>query len=103
MSQKSGFLIVLNGFFIKNVGHTLTKNYSGTYWPLKLLAKYYISAKMHPCMANCTILSNFCHLPLYYLSKDSLISPVQTCRWQPTLVVCEAHIRESQKFFFVIS
>ena len=34
MSQKSGFLIVLNGFFIKNVGHTLTKNYSGTYWPL---------------------------------------------------------------------
>ena len=30
MSQKSGFLIVSNGFFIKNVGHTLTKNYSGT-------------------------------------------------------------------------
>ena len=36
MSQKSGFLIVLNGFFIKNVGHTLTKNYSGTYWPLSI-------------------------------------------------------------------
>ena len=34
MSQKSGFLIVSDGFFIKNVGHTLTKNYSGTYWPL---------------------------------------------------------------------
>ena len=34
MSQKSGFLIVLNGFFIENVGHTLTKNYHGTYWPL---------------------------------------------------------------------
>ena len=30
----SGFLIVLNGFFIENVGHTLTKNYNGTYWPL---------------------------------------------------------------------
>ena len=35
MSQKSGFLIVSNGFFIKNVGHTLTKNYNGTYWPLR--------------------------------------------------------------------
>ena len=35
MSQKSGFLIVSNGFFIENVGHTLTKNYNGTYWPLK--------------------------------------------------------------------
>ena len=34
MSQKSGFLIVSNGFFIENVGHTLTKNYNGTYWPL---------------------------------------------------------------------
>ena len=34
MSQKSGFLITLNGFFIENVGHTLTKNYNGTYWPL---------------------------------------------------------------------
>ena len=34
MSQKSGFLIVSNGFLIKNVGHTLTKNYNGTYWPL---------------------------------------------------------------------
>ena len=34
MSQKSGFLIVSNGFFIKNVGHTLTKNYNGNYWPL---------------------------------------------------------------------
>ena len=33
MSQKSGFLIVSNGFFIENVGHTLTKNYNGTYWP----------------------------------------------------------------------
>ena len=38
MSQKSGFLIVSNGFFIKNVGHTLTKNYSGTYWPLTWLS-----------------------------------------------------------------
>ena len=37
MSQKSGFLIVLNGFFIENVGHTLTKNYNGTYWPLDLI------------------------------------------------------------------
>ena len=35
MSQKSGFLIVLNGFFIENVGHTLTKNYNGTYWSLE--------------------------------------------------------------------
>ena len=34
MSQKSGFLMVSNGFFIENVGHTLTKNYNGTYWPL---------------------------------------------------------------------
>ena len=34
MSQKSGFLIVSNGFVIENVGHTLTKNYNGTYWPL---------------------------------------------------------------------
>ena len=34
MSQKSGFLIVSNGFFMENVGHTLTKNYNGTYWPL---------------------------------------------------------------------
>ena len=31
---KSGFLIVSNGLFIENVGHTLTKNYNGTYWPL---------------------------------------------------------------------
>ena len=38
MSQKSGFLIVLNGFLIENVGHTLTKNYNGTYWPLLLPA-----------------------------------------------------------------
>ena len=38
MSQKSGFLIVLNGVFFLNVGHTLTKNYSGTYWPLVLSA-----------------------------------------------------------------
>ena len=37
MSQKSGFLKVSNGFFIKNVGHTLTKNYNGTYWPLSAL------------------------------------------------------------------
>ena len=37
MSQKYGFLIVLNGFFIKNVGDTLTKNYSGTYWPLPMI------------------------------------------------------------------
>ena len=36
MSQKSGFLIVSNGFFIENVGHTLTKNYNGTYWPLTI-------------------------------------------------------------------
>ena len=35
MSQKSGFLIVSNGFFIENVAHTLTKNYNGTYWPLE--------------------------------------------------------------------
>ena len=34
MSQKSGFLMVSNGFFIENVGHTLTKNFNGTYWPL---------------------------------------------------------------------
>ena len=33
MSQKSGFLIVSNGFFLENVGHTLTKNYNVTYWP----------------------------------------------------------------------
>ena len=38
MSQESGFLIVSNGFFIENVGHTLTKNYDGTYWPLWSLA-----------------------------------------------------------------
>ena len=38
MSQKSGFLIVSNGFFIENVGHTLMKNYNGTYWPLKTLS-----------------------------------------------------------------
>ena len=31
---KSGFLIVSNGFFIENVGQTLTKNDNGTYWPL---------------------------------------------------------------------
>ena len=37
MSQKSGFLMVSNGFFIENVGHTLTKNYNGTYWPLTLI------------------------------------------------------------------
>ena len=36
MSQISGFLIVLNGFFIENVGHTLTRNYNGTYWPLSV-------------------------------------------------------------------
>ena len=35
MSQKSGFLIVSNGFLIENVGHTFTKNYNGTYWPLQ--------------------------------------------------------------------
>ena len=35
MSQKSGCLIVSNDFFIENVGHTLTKNYNGTYWPLE--------------------------------------------------------------------
>ena len=34
MSQKSGFLIVSNSFFIENVGHTLTQNYNATYWPL---------------------------------------------------------------------
>ena len=39
MSQKSGFLIVLNGFFVRNVGHTLTKNYNGTYWPLNNIGK----------------------------------------------------------------
>ena len=27
--------MVSNGFFIENVGHTLTKNYNGTYWPLR--------------------------------------------------------------------
>ena len=37
MSQKSGFLIVSNGFFMENVGHTLTKNYNGTYWPLSIV------------------------------------------------------------------
>ena len=31
---KSGFLIVLNGYLMENVGHALTKNYNGTYWPL---------------------------------------------------------------------
>ena len=36
MSQKSGFLIVSNGFFTENVGHTLTKSYNGTYWPLHI-------------------------------------------------------------------
>ena len=41
MSQKSGFLIVSNGFFIENVGHTLTKNYDGTYWPLLLPLRGY--------------------------------------------------------------
>ena len=41
MSQKSGFLIVSNGFFIANVGHTLTKNYNGTYWPLGLASCVY--------------------------------------------------------------
>ena len=34
MSQKSGFLIVSNGFFMEIVGLALTKNYNGTYWPL---------------------------------------------------------------------
>ena len=34
MSQKSGYLIVSNGFFVENVGHTLTKNCNGTCWPL---------------------------------------------------------------------
>ena len=37
MSQKSGFLIVSNGFFIENVGHTLTKNCNGAYWPLAFI------------------------------------------------------------------
>ena len=44
MSQKSGFLIVSNGFFIENVGHTLTKNYNGTYWPLKSFPLYHFKA-----------------------------------------------------------
>ena len=42
MSQKSGFLIVLNGFFIENVGHTWTKNYNGTYWPLDKFERLYL-------------------------------------------------------------
>ena len=40
MSQKSGFLIVSNGFFIENVGHTLTKNYNGAYWPLATIQQF---------------------------------------------------------------
>ena len=34
MSQKSGFLVVSNGFLIESMGHTLMKNYNGTYWPM---------------------------------------------------------------------
>ena len=36
MSQKSGFLIVLNGFFYKKCGTHIDENYNGTctYWLL---------------------------------------------------------------------
>ena len=37
---KNWLLIVLNGFFIKNVGDTLMKNYNGTYLPLGTLALF---------------------------------------------------------------
>ena len=74
MSPKSGFLIVSNGFFIENVGHTLTKNYNGTYGP-ELLGKVLSMI----CIANIynhIIVKLFYvkDLPCVFLDHDILVS-----------------------------
>ena len=53
---KKWLLIVSNGFFIENVGHTLTKNYDSTYWPLIFDLRFEIRSLKLPVTANFSLI-----------------------------------------------
>ena len=71
----------VKGFLIENVGHTLTKNYNGTYWPLK---KLHLAARLQQ-QSHCFnrgqgVESNYLKVPLVLLAIAIALKGINTLR-----------------------